>query len=122
MTTAVERLLHIHERIALIRALLLNSTFSEAWQDQIRWPAFERHLEIISEASRNVPNEWKGAHGPDIEWSKIAGLGSILRHVYHHTSAPILWDIYLNDLDPLEAAIDRMIAAHDPNPPRSPSS
>jgi hypothetical protein len=26
----------------------------------------------------------------------------------------VLWSVYLNDLDPLEAAIDAMLAAHAP--------
>ena len=49
------------------------------------------------------------------------GLGNLLRHVYHHASVPILWAIYTNDLDPLEAAIDAMLAAHaSPRPPATP--
>lgn len=115
-TTGLDRLHHISERISLIRALFADSRFDDAWRDPIRWPAFERHLEIISEASRSVPPEWKAAHGPSVEWSKVAGIGNLLRHVYQHISAPILWDIYRNDLGPLEAAIHRMIAAHKPQP------
>ena len=30
---------------------------------------------------------------------------------------PTLWAIYENDLDPLEAAIDAMLAAHAPKDP-----
>lgn len=45
-------------------------------------------------------------------WPEIAHLGDRMRHAHHRVEAPILWSIYLNDLDPLEAAIDRMLAAH----------
>ena len=114
VATSVDRLRHISERIVAIRSLLADSTFDEAWRDATRWPAFERHIEVISEASRSVPVEWKVAHGADIDWAKVAGIGSVLRHAYHHTSAPILWDIFETHLDPLEAAIDRMIAAYSP--------
>lgn len=46
-TSATDRLRHIRHRIALIRSLWANTGYSEAWADDTRWPAFERHLEII---------------------------------------------------------------------------
>ena len=67
---------------------------------------------VISEAARNIPDEWKRSFGPSIDWRGVEDLGNRLRHVYQHTSMTILWSIYEHDLDPLEAAIDRMIAAH----------
>lgn len=44
-----------------------------------------------------------------------ADLGNHLRHAYHRTDIGALWSIYEDDLDPLEAAVDAMLAAHDPN-------
>ena len=117
--TAVDRLQHMADRITAIRLLLAGLTFDQAWRDATRWPAFERHIEVISEASRSIPAEWKAAHAPDIDWAKVAGIGSVLRHAYHHTSAPILWDIFENHLDPLESAINQMMAAHEASSPRS---
>jgi uncharacterized protein with HEPN domain len=76
----------------------------------VRWPAFERHLEVISEASREVPAAWKAKHGQAVPWPKVAGLGNLLRHVYQHVDGHILWDIYESDLPPLEDAIVAMLA------------
>jgi uncharacterized protein with HEPN domain len=115
-TTALERLNHICERVALIRQLLASVPYDEAWRDKNRWAAFERHLEVISEAAKTIPPAWK-AEQPGIDWQGILGLGNILRHTYHHASAPILWSIYEHDLDPLEAAIDAMIVAHNNDQP-----
>jgi uncharacterized protein with HEPN domain len=112
-TTAVDRLHHIAERVMLVRQLFENVTYDVAWRDKNRWSAFERHLEVISEASKAIPPAWKAEH-PDIDWPAIRSLGNTLRHTYHHASTPILWSIYQHDLDPLEAAIDAMIAAHSP--------
>jgi uncharacterized protein with HEPN domain len=108
-------------RISLIHDLWREVDLADASADQTRWAAFERHLEVISEASRALPEDWKHQHGGAVPWPKVAGLGNLLRHVYQHLDGRILWDIYLNDLGPLEAAIDRMIAACA-TPPRSPSS
>jgi hypothetical protein len=41
--------------------------------------AVTRCLEIISEASRRLPDELKARH-PSIAWKRIAGAGNIYRH------------------------------------------
>jgi uncharacterized protein with HEPN domain len=40
--------------------------------------AAERCVEIISEASKRIPQEWKAEH-PEVPWQDIAGIGSVLR-------------------------------------------
>ena len=110
-SSGLDRLHHIHERIALIRDLLGNTSYSEAVADKLRWPAFERHLEVISEASRKVPAEWKAEHA-SIQWSRIAAIGNLLRHAYTQINSEILWTIYEHDLGSLNAAIEAMIAEH----------
>ncbi len=122
-TSGADRLRHIRERIALITEMFSGATYEEAWRDETRWAAFERHLEVISEASRNIPPEWRT--DTRVEWRKVAGLGNLLRHVYQHTSGPVLWDIYENDLVPLDEAVAAMLLRYGsddsptPSPPRS---
>jgi uncharacterized protein with HEPN domain len=62
--------------------------FEADWQKQ--W-LVERGVEIISEASRRLPDELKAKH-PEIPWPKVAGIGNVLRHNYENVSAPILWN------------------------------
>jgi uncharacterized protein with HEPN domain len=44
-----------------------------------RW-LVERGIEIISEASRHLPDELKARH-PEIPWPKVAGIGNVLRPI-----------------------------------------
>ncbi len=88
---------------------------AEAGDDVVVRAAFERFLEIISEASRHIPDEWKLQFGSQVPWRQIAGLGNILRHAYEQASFETLWLIYQNDLEPLSVAVDAMLAAHDPD-------
>ena len=67
----------------------------------------ERNLEIISEASRRLPDSLK-AQASNIPWSKIAGVGNILRHEYFNVSTEVLWDICREDLPQLKAAVLRI--------------
>ena len=51
--------------------------------------AAERCIEIVSEASRRIPADWKAEH-PSIPWSDIAGIGSVLRHDYEDVNLDII--------------------------------
>jgi uncharacterized protein with HEPN domain len=73
---------------------------------------FRYELLIITEAARHIPAPWKDQFGPQINWRRLEDLGNRLRHAYHDANIGILWSIYENDLDPLEAAIDAMRSAN----------
>jgi uncharacterized protein with HEPN domain len=53
--------------------------------------AVTRCLEIISEASRRLPNEMKMRH-PFIPWRDMAGPGNVYRHDYEDIAAGMVWD------------------------------
>jgi len=50
-----------------------------------------RCLEIISEASRRLPDDLKARH-PSMEWKKMAGAGNIYRHSYEDVASQFVWD------------------------------
>jgi uncharacterized protein with HEPN domain len=59
----------------------------ETFQDDSRTVyAIIRCLEIISEASRRLPEDLKARHS-DIEWKQMAGAGNIYRHNYEDVAA-----------------------------------
>jgi uncharacterized protein with HEPN domain len=63
----------------------------------------ERGIEIITEASRHLPQAMKNRH-PDIPWTKAAGIGNVLRHGYEGVAAFILWKLVREDLPALVQA------------------
>jgi uncharacterized protein with HEPN domain len=107
--TLADRTGHIKEAIANIRALVESSSAEEIKRDPIRRAALERFLEIISEASRHIPEERRAEHA-DVPWRNIADIGNRLRHVYDDVDLDILFVIATKRLDALEAAIDRILA------------
>jgi uncharacterized protein with HEPN domain len=70
--------------------------------------AAERAIEIISEASRHIPDQLKAAE-PDIPWREVAGIGNALRHAYHRVDDEVIYVIVTRQLAPLEAAVRRML-------------
>lgn len=73
--------------------------------------AVTRCLEIISEASRRLPDELKTRH-PSIPWKQIAGAGNIYRHDYEDVIAQLVWETVHRALPPLRIVIEREIARH----------
>jgi len=52
--------------------------------------AVTRALEIISEASRRLPEELKERH-PEIDWVAVAAAGNVYRHEYEAVDEVQLW-------------------------------
>ena len=73
--------------------------------------AVTRCLEIISEASRRLPDDLKARH-PSIAWKDMAGAGNVYRHDYEDVAAQHVWDAVQIDLPPLRVVIDRELAAN----------
>ena len=78
----------------------------ESFQDDLRTVyAVTRCLEIISEASRRLPDTLKARHS-SIAWKDMAGAGNIYRHDYEDVAARHVWDTVQIDFPPLRLAID----------------
>ncbi len=76
--------------------------------DRVRRLALERLLEILSEASRHLPEGLRST--VDVPWRDIADLGNLLRHAYHRVDPDMLWYIANNDLPSLKATIKELRA------------
>ena len=104
------RLEDIAEAIAGIEQTIAGLDFNGFGQS---WPiqrAVERGLEIISEASRRIPEDQKAGF-PDVPWAQIAGIGNILRHEYHRVEPALIWNITQTHLPALKRAISTLLSA-----------
>jgi uncharacterized protein with HEPN domain len=99
----------ILENIRLAQSFVSGMAFTNFTSDQRTSYAVVRCLEIISEATRRLPTELKARH-PEIEWSDIAGSGSIYRHQYQAVSTDIIWQTVQDDLEPLRIVTEMELA------------
>ena len=77
-------------------------------QDELLQVWFLRHLQIIAEAARALPeNVW--ALAPEIPRHKIVGMRNVLVHGYFDIDTDIVWDAAARDLPALEPAIERLL-------------
>lgn len=106
------RLIDIRDAIDGIENLVgdtSSETFAGSWAKQ---RATERGLEIISEASRHIPDDLK-ALAPDIPWRQIAAIGNLLRHEYQRADVTATWNIVKEHLPNLKLAIEQLIVEAD---------
>ena len=112
------RLTDIIEAIEHIRSEMTGVTidaFEADWRK--RW-LIERGVEIISEASRQLTDALK-ARRPEIPWSKVAGIGNVLRHDYESIAAPVMWKLVQDDLPLLDRICREELAREQPGPSSS---
>jgi uncharacterized protein with HEPN domain len=104
-----ERLRDILEAIAAIERYLDRERAAfEA--DELLQTWFLRHLQIIGEAARALPDEVR-ALAPEIPWPKIIGMRNVLVHGYFEIDTEIVWDAASRDVPALRSAIERLLAA-----------
>ncbi|HEX3663629.1 MAG TPA: HepT-like ribonuclease domain-containing protein [Acidobacteriaceae bacterium] len=63
-----------------------------------------RALEIISEASRRLPDAIRDRY-PEIDWTAVAAAANIYRHEYEGVDERLIWLTIQHDLHPLEQAV-----------------
>jgi uncharacterized protein with HEPN domain len=99
----VERLDHILDAIKEAKDSTSGITLEEFERNRIlRWGT-ERALEIVSEASRSIPEDPKAQYSIT-PWRQIADFGNRLRHAYRDVDTLIVWKILQQDLDNLRNA------------------
>ncbi len=103
------RLTDISEAINGINAVIAEIEFEAYSGSWGRQRAVERGLEIISEASRHIPDDVK-ALASEIPWRQIAAIGNLLRHEYQRADVLTTWNIVKEHLPRLHQATDKLIA------------
>jgi uncharacterized protein with HEPN domain len=100
-SSPIPRLTDIIEAAELIQSEMAGVTLHDFEPNRRKRWLVERGIEIISEASRRLPDELKARH-PAIPWRKVAGIGNVLRHDYEDVAHDVLWRVVQNDLPALE--------------------
>jgi uncharacterized protein with HEPN domain len=91
--------------VAASRELSENTFYS----DPTRQRAFVRSLEVIGEAAKLIPSDFRAAH-PHIDWRGMAGMRDRLIHAYFGVDYELIWDVVVNRVPQLRADISKLIA------------
>jgi uncharacterized protein with HEPN domain len=99
-----QRLRDIAENIEAIREFTSGMDVGVFLASRTTIYAVTRALEIISEASRRLPDEFKTRY-PDLDWTAIAAVGNLYRHEYENVDDVLVWHTAKHSLDILDAAV-----------------
>ncbi len=105
----LEYLRHILDETEYIARRASGLSYDEFVADETLRRAFVRSLEIIGEAAKKVPDEFRQKHSI-VEWRAIAGMRDRLIHGYFGVDYGIVWDVVVNKLPLLREAVERIIA------------
>ncbi len=72
--------------------------------------AFSRSLEIIGEASKLIPEEFKKKY-PEVAWKMMARMRDRLIHHYFGVDYPMIWDTVKHDIPELKTQIENILKA-----------
>ncbi len=106
----VEYLRHILDEADYLLEASSNADKEGFLTDETLKRAFVRSIEIIGEATKQIPDEMKAEH-PIIEWRAMAGLRDRLIHGYFGVDYEIVWDVVTNKIPGLRRQIVLMLEA-----------
>lgn len=72
--------------------------------------AFSRSLEIIGEASKLIPSEFKEKN-PEVAWKLMTRMRDRLIHHYFGVDYAMVWDIVKHDIPELKSRIENILKA-----------
>jgi uncharacterized protein with HEPN domain len=102
-----QRLEDILENIEAVRTFVAGMRLEDFCADLKTRYAFPRAFEIISEASRRLPEAIRRRHA-DIDWRGLAAPGNVYRHEYDALDTDLIWESIQRRLGPLEMVTEEL--------------
>lgn len=104
---------HILDEMTYLESLRSALTYEDLTNDKTTEHAVTRALEIIGEATKNIPDTIK-KENPKIPWKFMAGLRDKVIHGYFAINYEIVWDVVQHKLPELEPEIRSLYDAMEP--------
>ena len=91
------RIEHMLEAIDNVTLFMAGKDLSSLESDKMLYFAVVKNIEIIGEAAYKLSREFKELHG-EVPWRQIEKMRHVLVHGYYSISAPLLYNVYTEDI------------------------
>ena len=102
-----EYLQHIRDEAAYLVSQTQGLQKEQFLRDSTLLRAFVRSIEIMGEAVKRVPEDFRSRH-PQIEWRAMAGMRDVLIHGYDEVDLDEVWKTAAADLVPVIGELERI--------------
>ena len=94
----------IYQSVEKIETLTRDISFDQLMTDEKTKDAILRNLQVIGEASKNLPESIIAKH-PEVDWGGLAGVRDIVTHRYFRVDWHLLWISIKEELPLLQKQI-----------------
>jgi len=106
---AKEYLRHIQDECSYITSVSENLLYDDLLEDETLKRAVVRSLEIIGEATKKIPADFKVKWNA-IQWKNMAGMRDRLIHDYIGVNYAIVWDVMKNKIPEMHKQISKILS------------
>lgn len=103
-----EYLQHILVEAEYLTGRSAGLTWERFSSDETLRRAFVRSLEVIGEATKKIPEDFRAQH-PSVEWRSMAGMRDRLIHDYFGVDYELVWDVVQNRIPELRHHVSSML-------------
>lgn len=103
-----EYLRHIQDECSYIISVTENLAYEDFMDDETLKRAVVRSLEIIGEATKKIPADFK-LKWNTIQWKNMAGMRDRLIHDYIGVNYSIVWDVMKNKIPDIHKQISAFL-------------
>jgi uncharacterized protein with HEPN domain len=98
----------IYQSVEKIEEFTRDISFEQLMADERTKDAILRNLQVIGEASKNLPESLITNH-PEVDWSGLAGVRDIVTHRYFRVDWHLLWTSVHEELPVLKKQVRNLM-------------
>ena len=112
MKNYLEYLKHIRDECEYLVEMSKGLYYEKFVDDETLKRAFVRSLEIIGEATKKIPEDFKQKY-THVNWREMAGMRDVLIHGYFGIDYNIVWDVVVDYIPPLLESMNEIIESQE---------